>query len=222
MAQEGKEPKDRILEVEASILSSNEEAALRNRDIFQRLGIRAINLISSPGTGKTSLLVETLRELSSHKRCAVIEGDQYTDNDAKRIAETGVQVVQINTQSTCHLDATMVANNLEHLNLQEVDLLFIENVGNLICPAEFDLGEDEKVVLISVTEGEDKPVKYPLIFHLASAVVVTKTDLIPHLRIDIEQLKASIRKLNAKAPILLTTTFEPNGIQSWIDWLINT
>jgi hydrogenase nickel incorporation protein HypB len=116
----------------------------------------------------------------------------------------------------------MVANNLEHLNLQEVDLLFIENVGNLICPAEFDLGEDEKVVLISVTEGEDKPVKYPLIFHLASAVVVTKTDLIPHLRIDIEQLKASIRKLNAKAPILLTTTFEPNGIQSWIDWLINT
>ena len=158
-----------------------------------------LNLISSPGSGKTTLLVETLNLLKEKLRCAVIEGDQQTDNDARRIAETGVPVVQINTGGTCHLDAGMVGRAMESLPLDNVDVLFIENVGNLICPAEFDLGETIKVVVMSITEGEDKPVKYPVIFHLAKLLVLTKTDLLPHLRFDLDLCIRNFRQVNAAA-----------------------
>jgi hydrogenase nickel incorporation protein HypB len=214
--------------VEARILGENDHLAQQNRLEFARRGLCVLNLVSSPGSGKTTLLVETIHALRGRLRCAVIEGDQQTDYDARRIAETGVGVVQVNTGQACHLDAGLVASAAAQLDLSGVDLLVIENVGNLICPAEFDLGEAAKVVFMSVTEGEEKPLKYPLIFYLAEAVVLTKCDLLPALRFNLETCLRNIRQVNPLAPILQTSAYnletlasslpETGGI-SWLGWL---
>lgn len=205
--------------VEARLLGENDRLAADNRQSFTRQGLYTLNLVSSPGSGKTSLLVESIRLLEDRLRWAVIEGDQQTDYDARRIAETGARVVQINTGQACHLDAGLVGGAATRLELGGVDLLVIENVGNLICPAEYDLGEDAKVVVMSVTEGEEKPVKYPLIFHLASAVVLTKCDLLPVLRFDLETCLRNIRQVNPTAPILQTSAYQPETLHGWLDWL---
>jgi hydrogenase nickel incorporation protein HypB len=207
--------------VDKRILSENDRLAADNRAWFISQGIYVVNLISSPGSGKTTLLVETLKALIGRLNCAVIEGDQQTDLDARRIAETGVPVRQINTGQACHLDAAMIKKVVGDLAVKTLDLLFIENVGNLICPAEFDLGEHVKVVLMSVTEGEEKPLKYPLIFHLAGAILITKTDLIPHLRYDSLQAERNIRQVNSKTPILNISAYTHDGLKEWLDWLEN-
>jgi hydrogenase nickel incorporation protein HypB len=202
------------------ILGKNAELAEKNRQVFTHQNIFVLNILSSPGSGKTTLLVETLKMLKPTLRCAVIEGDQQTDNDAKRIAETGVPVVQINTGGTCHLDAGMVSRALEDLPLKDTDILFIENVGNLICPAEFDLGENAKVVLMSITEGEDKPLKYPLVFRLAKIMVLTKMDLLPHLRFDLDACIKNIQQINPLVELVKTSTFSHQGLEQWIDCII--
>ena len=201
-------------------MGENAKLAERNRQLFARRKICVLNIISSPGSGKTTLLVETLNGLKQTLRCAVIEGDQQTDNDARRIAETGVPVVQINTGGTCHLDAGMISRALESLPLAGIDVLFIENVGNLICPAEFDLGENAKIVLMSITEGEEKPVKYPLIFHLAKILVLTKMDLLPHLRFNMDLCIQNYRQVNPVAETLMVSAFSHEGLQQWLDWII--
>ncbi len=211
--------KTETIPVETRILNENDRLAAENRACFGKQGILVVNLISSPGSGKTSLLVETLKALDGRLRCAVIEGDQQTDLDARRIAETGFPVRQVNTGQACHLDAAMIKAAVSELAVAGLDLLFIENVGNLICPAEFDLGENVKVVLMSVTEGEEKPLKYPLIFHLSNAAVITKTDLIPHLKFDLALVEKNIHQINPKAVILRTSTYTGEGLQDWLDWL---
>jgi hydrogenase nickel incorporation protein HypB len=220
MKAERKEIKTPItVMVGTRLLEENDRLAAANRQAFSQRGLCCLNLISSPGSGKTTLLVETIRALEGNLRVAVIEGDQHTDHDARMIASTGAEVVQINTGQACHLDAGMVATAAERLDMEGADLLIIENVGNLICPAEYDLGEDAKVVLMSVTEGEEKPVKYPLIFHLASAVVLTKCDLLPHLRFDMSTCLANIRQVNPQAAILQTSAFQPDGLRDWLAWI---
>lgn len=216
------EPDARTIEtvtVEARILGENDRLAAANRELFARHGLLVVNLVSSPGSGKTTLLVETIGALQGRLRCAVIEGDQHTDCDAQRIAETGAPVVQINTGQACHLDAGLVAAAAGQLDLAAVDVLFIENVGNLICPAAFDLGEDAKVVLMSVTEGEEKPVKYPLIFHLAACTLLTKCDLLPVLRFNLSACLENLRKITPNAPVFQTSAYEPDTLAGWLDWL---
>lgn len=168
-----------------NVLEANEKMAAHVRRLLSDKGILTLNLISSPGAGKTTLLERTLRDLAGEFRMAVVEGDLQTDNDARRVAATGAQAVQINTDGGCHLDSNMVLTALESLNLDGVDILFIENVGNLVCPVEFDCGEDAKVALLSVTEGDDKPEKYPLLFNLAKAMVLNKIDLLPYVDFDL-------------------------------------
>jgi hydrogenase nickel incorporation protein HypB len=209
----------RVITLEENILGENERIALQNRAFLQERGICCLNLLSSPGSGKTTLLVETLKELMDEINCAVIEGDQQTSNDAKRIAETEVPVIQINTQQACHLDAFHVRRAMEALPLEKVQLLFIENVGNLICPATFDLGETEKVAIMSITEGEDKPIKYPLPFHLANLLVLTKMDLLPHLRFDLELCKGYARQINPNLQILSTSAYTHLGFDDWLRYL---
>ncbi|MBN2676587.1 MAG: hydrogenase nickel incorporation protein HypB [Anaerolineaceae bacterium] len=216
----GKSTKTQTIPVKTRILSENDRLAAENRAWFVKQGIFVVNLISSPGSGKTTLLVDTLNALKGKQHCAVIEGDQQTSLDANRIAETGFPVRQVNTGRACHLDASMIKNAVSELAVTGLDILFIENVGNLICPAEFDLGEHCKVVLMSVTEGEDKPLKYPVIFHLSRAVVMTKMDLIPHLRYDPLLAEKNIRKINPQAVILRTSTYTSDGLQDWLDWLV--
>ncbi|HZW02824.1 MAG TPA: hydrogenase nickel incorporation protein HypB [Anaerolineaceae bacterium] len=205
--------------VEARILGENDRLAAANRARFTTQGLFVVNLISSPGAGKTTLLVETLCALAGRLHCAVIEGDQQTDCDARRIAETGAPVVQINTGQACHLDAGLVTAAADQLDLAGVDLLFIENVGNLICPAEFDLGEDAKAVLMSVTEGEEKPVKYPLIFHLAACTLLTKCDLLPVLRFNLPACEENLRKVSPSAPVFHTSAYQPESLADWLAWL---
>ncbi len=209
----------RVITLEQNVLEANDLTAAKNRAIFQQKGIYVLNLISSPGSGKTSLLVETLRRLKGELRCAVIEGDLQTSHDAMRISETQAPVVQINTRGGCHLNAAQVSSALNDLPLDEVDLIFIENVGNLVCPSSFDLGEDEKVVIMSITEGEDKPVKYPLAFNLAHLLVLTKTDLLPHLRFDLALCKEYARRVNPAIQILETSVYDETGLDAWLDAL---
>ena len=169
-----------------NVLEANGKLAASLKDQFAKHGILALNLISSPGAGKTSLLERTLTDLASEFRMAVIEGDLQTDNDARRVAATGAKAVQINTDGGCHLDSNLVMEALGAFDLNEIDILFIENVGNLVCPVEFDCGEDAKIALLSVTEGDDKPEKYPLLFNRASAMVLNKIDLLPYVDFDVE------------------------------------
>ncbi|MFG1278099.1 hydrogenase nickel incorporation protein HypB [Xanthobacter autotrophicus] len=209
----------RMVEIETSILAKNDDYAARNRARFEAAGLLALNLLSGPGAGKTTLLVETLKALAGRLPTAVIEGDQQTDNDAARIRAAGAPAVQINTGKGCHLDAHMVGHAVEKLPLPPGGVLFIENVGNLVCPAAFDLGETKRVTLISVAEGDDKPLKYPDIFEGADLVLITKADLAPHVDADMAQLEANIRRVNPRADILRVSARGEVGLSRWISWL---
>ena len=205
--------------IETDILAKNDRLAAANRRLFAARGIFALNLVSSPGAGKTTLLERTLRDLHGKIRPAVIEGDLQTDNDARRIAATGVPVQQINTGAGCHLDAHMVGHAMEELPLADIDLLFIENVGNLVCPAAFDLGEAHKVVVLSVTEGEDKPLKYPQMFHAADIMLLNKVDLLPYLDFDLEKCLAMARRVSPGIRIFQLSAKSGAGMAEWYAWL---
>ena len=207
--------------IEEDILGKNNRLAGFNRAMFKKKGIFVLNLVSSPGSGKTTLLERTLRDLSHKLRCAVIEGDQQTDNDARRIAATGVPVRQINTGAGCHLDAHMIMHGTESFDLDNLDLLLIENVGNLVCPAAFDLGEHHKVVVLSVTEGEDKPLKYPQMFHNSTVMLLNKTDLLPHTDFDVAKCKEYARTVNPGIIIFELSAKSGEGMEEWYQWLCN-
>ncbi len=208
-----------VLSVREKVLSRNEELATRNRAWLAERGVTAINLISAPGTGKTYLLERTLERLQGRIGCAVITGDQQTDNDAKRLEGKGAPVRQIETQSACHLEAQRVGDLFEEVIGDDTKLLFIENVGNLVCPTAFDLGEHFKVALLSVTEGEDKPVKYPSLFSLAPVAVVTKTDLLPHLDFNMEACRENLRKIHPGMFVFELSAKAGDGMDEWIEYL---
>ncbi|MEP9349785.1 hydrogenase nickel incorporation protein HypB [Xanthobacter sp. KR7-225] len=209
----------RMVEIETSILAKNEALAAKNRARLAEGGVFALNILSGPGAGKTTLLVETLKALAGRLPCAVIEGDQQTDNDARRIRETGTPAVQINTGKGCHLDAHMVGHAIDKLPLPAGGVLFIENVGNLVCPADFDLGETHRVTLVSVTEGDDKPLKYPDIFESADLVLITKRDLAPYVDSNPEVLARNIARINPHAAILEVSARQDGGLAPWLAWL---
>lgn len=212
------------IHVVTRILQANDRVAEENRKRFTSAHVRAINLISSPGAGKTSLLEATLSRLRGQKKAAVIVGDIATTRDAERIAPSGVPVVQIMTEAfggSCHLEASTIRQALDQIELTGLDLLFIENVGNLVCPAEFDLGEQAKVAILSVTEGEDKPLKYPLAFRVADLVLLSKVDLVPHLRIDMDKLREHVRRVNPKARVIELSVETGAGMDDWMAWVMN-
>ena len=205
--------------IETDILAKNNRMAMGNRALFRSKGLFVLNLVSSPGSGKTTILERTLRDMAGTCRSAVIEGDQQTDNDAVRIAATGVPVKQINTGAGCHLDAHMVLHATEGFDLDNLDLLLIENVGNLVCPASFDLGEHHKVVVLSVTEGEDKPLKYPQMFHAADIMLLNKVDLLPYLDFDLESCKEMARRVSPGIQIFEVSSRTGEGMDAWYSWL---
>ena len=209
----------RMVQIEQNILAKNNQYAHENRRYFREHGLLALNLVSSPGSGKTTLLTETIMRLKDDISIAVIEGDQQTTRDAERIQATGVQALQINTGKGCHLDAHRVGHALETLNLADHSLLFIENVGNLVCPSAFDLGEAHKVVILSVTEGEDKPLKYPDMFHAADLMILNKIDLLPYLDFDLDQCIQYAKQVNPKIKILSLSAKTGAGMEAWLQWL---
>ncbi|MDB5277494.1 MAG: hypB [Ferruginibacter sp.] len=209
----------KVVDVEQDILHENNLLAERNRGYFDAKNILALNLVSSPGSGKTSLLEKTLTDLKGDLNFAVIEGDQQTTNDADRIHATGTKVVQINTGKGCHLDAHMVLHAVQGMKPVQDSVLFIENVGNLVCPAMFDLGEKERVVIISVTEGDDKPLKYPDMFHSSTLCIINKTDLLPYVPFDIEKVKANAKKINPALEIIELSCTSGEGLTTWYNWL---
>ena len=209
----------RMLEVEIDVLDKNNQIALRNRARFAAHSQLVLNLVSSPGSGKTTLLTETLIHLKDRVSCAVIEGDQQTVNDAARIRATGTPAIQVNTGKGCHLDAQMIADAAPRLPLEDNGILFIENVGNLVCPASFDLGERHKVAVLSVTEGEDKPLKYPHMFAAASVMLLNKVDLLPYLHFDVEKCIASAREVNPNIEIIPISATSGEGMDTWLNWL---
>ena len=209
-----------VIEIEKDVLERNDLLAERNRGYFEGRGIYCINMMSSPGAGKTTLLENTIARLKEKIAITVIEGDQQTDNDARRIAAQNVPVFQINTGTGCHLEADAVNHALKRLNPKPNSLLFIENVGNLICPGMFDLGETTRVVITSVTEGDDKPLKYPHMFQSAELCLINKTDLLPHLRSDIKELRANLLKVNPRQKILEVSALENTGLDAWCAWLL--
>ena len=205
--------------LEESVLAKNDRIASENRLWFKQNGIRVLNLISSPGSGKTLLLEKTISRLASDLKMVILNGDQEHDFDAVRLKSAGAEVLQLNTASSCHLDAGMISRELGYFVRPEPQILVIENVGNLVCPAAFDLGETLKVALLSTTEGEDKPSKYPLLFHEAGLIVLTKMDLVPHLDWSLELCEEHIRKVNSSAPILRVSAKTGEGLEAWIDFL---
>lgn len=207
-----------LLKVEQDILGKNNAIAAHNRAHFRSHGILALNLVSSPGAGKTTLLVDTLQRLSGELTMAVIEGDQETSADADRIRATGVPALQVNTGRGCHLDAEMVDTAFRRLHFHD-GVLFIENVGNLVCPAGFDLGEAHKVVIASVTEGEDKPLKYPNLFAASSLMLVSKVDLLPHLEFDVDALIANARRVNPGIAVIQVSARTGEGVERWLQWI---
>jgi hydrogenase nickel incorporation protein HypB len=209
----------RTLTIERNLLDKNDDLAGRNRGWLTAHGMSALNLMSSPGAGKTSLLERTIKESGVGRSMCVIEGDQETVFDAERIRATGASVVQINTGAGCHLDADMLWHGLDTLDPPDGSLLFIENVGNLVCPALFDLGESAKVVIISVTEGDDKPLKYPHMFAAADLVVINKTDLLPYVDFDIERCADGARSLTPHVPVLPLSVRNGDGLLAWYEWL---
>jgi len=210
---------ERIVRIERDILSKNDALAAANRARLAELGVFALNLVSSPGSGKTSLLVRAITDLAGKIPVAVIEGDQQTSNDAARIRATGVAAIQINTGKGCHLDAHMVGHALDDLPLAAGGVLFIENVGNLVCPAAFDLGEAHKVVVLSVTEGEDKPLKYPDMFAAADLMLVNKSDLLPHLDFDVAACVANALRVNPRLKSLVVSARTGEGLDAFLDWV---
>ncbi|MGE5478763.1 MAG: hydrogenase nickel incorporation protein HypB [Bacteroidales bacterium] len=209
----------RIIQIEQDILGKNDSLAARNRAFLADRGVFALNLVSSPGSGKTTLLCRTIEALAGKYAVAVIEGDQQTSNDADRIRATGAPAVQVNTGKGCHLDADMVARACERLNPADDSVLFIENVGNLVCPAAFDLGEAHKVAILSVTEGEDKPLKYPDMFAAADLMILTKVDLLPHLDFDVAACVANARKVNPDMAVLQLSARSGEGMDQWLAWI---
>jgi hydrogenase nickel incorporation protein HypB len=210
----------RTLEIRRSILENNERMAERNRGFFHARRLLVLNVLSSPGSGKTTLLTETIRILEPEIKCGVIVGDLATDNDARRLGETGAPVVQITTGTVCHLEAEMVGRAVDQLDLTGLNLLIIENVGNLVCPASYDLGEHLRVVLVSVTEGEDKPLKYPPVFQSADVVVVSKTDLSEACGFSRETLLTNLRRVAARARVFELSARSGQGMKDWKDYLV--
>jgi hydrogenase nickel incorporation protein HypB len=209
--------------IELNLLHANQEGADHNRKHFDEWGITCLNIMSSPGAGKTVLLEQTLKALKDQLNIAVIEGDMTTELDADRLRKYNVPVIPINTGRSCHLDSKMVAGGIHILEHQyqpkNIDLVLVENVGNLVCPAEFEVGEHAKVALLSVTEGEDKPLKYPVMFQQADCLLITKTDLAPYLDIDLERIKANVRQMNPQVTIIPISAKTREGLQTWLDWL---
>ncbi len=207
------------LKVVSRILDANEKIAQDNRRVFDQNRVFVINLMSSPGAGKTTLLEQTIRSLKDRVRIAVIEGDITGTDDAQRIDALGVPVVQINTEGGCHLDASMVQEAMNDLPIGDIDLLFVENVGNLVCPAEFYIGEDIKAMVLSITEGHDKPLKYPMMFRQSRAAVVNKIDLKAHLDVDIDKIRRDILTLNPTISLFETSCKTGEGIAAWTEWI---
>lgn len=203
-----------------NILGVNDEIAAQNRKMFAARGVVVMNLMGSPGSGKTTLLEQTLTRLADKIQIAVIEGDLFTAKDAERIERAGVDVIQINTAGGCHLDAPMIQKACASLDLDAVDLLIVENVGNLVCPAEFDIGETFKAVVLSITEGDDKPLKYPLIFKESAAVVLNKTDLLPFTNFDLHSAQRDLTTLHPSIKIFETSCTNGAGLDEWAAWLL--
>ena len=212
---------ENLIEIEQDILSKNDAYAHANRQRLADHSQLALNLVSSPGAGKTTLLVKTLNLLHRARPLGVVEGDQATANDADRIRETGVPAIQINTGRGCHLDAHMVGHALKDLALQEGGVIFIENVGNLVCPAAFDLGEAFKVVILSVTEGDDKPLKYPDMFAAADLMILSKIDLLPHVDFDADKAVERALRINPELEVIKISARDGTGVQAWCDWIEN-
>ncbi|RIV47237.1 hydrogenase nickel incorporation protein HypB [Flagellimonas pelagia] len=208
-----------VLEVERDILQQNEIMAARNRGYFDAKGIFALNLVSSPGSGKTSLLERTLKDMKDKISFYVIEGDQQTLNDANRIAALDVPVLQINTGKGCHLESDMVHDAVKQLNIANDSVLMIENVGNLVCPSMFNLGEHKRVVIVSTTEGDDKPIKYPDMFHTSDICIINKIDLAPYLDTNIEELKKNARQVNPSLVFFEVSATKGTGMEQWYEWL---
>jgi len=206
-----------------NLLHTNQIGAEHNREHFDEWGIVCLNIMSGPGAGKTALLEKTLLGLSDRLKIAVIEGDMTTELDADRLRSSGVPVIAINTGRACHLDSQMVAGGIhqltQQLNPNQLDLVLVENVGNLVCPAEFEVGEHAKVALLSVTEGEDKPLKYPIMFQEADCLLISKIDLVPYLEIDVERMEANIRQINSTAKILKISAKTGQGLEDWFNWI---
>ena len=208
------------IKVLKDILNANEQIAERNRQLLDSHNVFAVNLMASPGAGKTSLILETIKRLKGKTRIGVIEGDISSSLDAEAIGKEGVPVIQINTGGECHLDANMLSSALSNVPLPDIELLLIENVGNLVCPAEFILGEHKKVLVSSTPEGDDKPFKYPLMFDIADAVLINKVDLLPYLKFDAGAFSQAIRGINEKAEIFQISCVTGQGIQEWVSWLL--
>jgi hydrogenase nickel incorporation protein HypB len=209
----------RMVKIERDILSKNDSYANENRGYLAAHGIFALNLVSSPGSGKTTLLVKTIVALNNELKLAVIEGDQQTDNDAARIRATGASALQINTGKGCHLDAYMVGRAMEQMKLEDDSLLLIENVGNLVCPASFDLGEAHKVAILSVTEGEDKPLKYPDMFRASDLMLLNKCDLLPYLTFDANLAIENARRVNPNIQVIRISATSGEGMEEWLTWI---
>lgn len=207
--------------LQKSVLEKNDTLAEQNRSWFVSKNILALNLVSSPGSGKTTLLVRTLRDLMPEYEVSVVEGDQETLNDAKRIKETGCPVVQVNTGTGCHLEADMLAKGIQQIQPSTNSLVFIENVGNLVCPALFDLGEFAKVAILSVTEGEDKPLKYPHMFKASDVMIISKVDLLPYLDFDVELCARNAKSINPNIQVILLSATSGEGLDQWYQWIVN-
>ncbi|MEK7263404.1 MAG: hydrogenase nickel incorporation protein HypB [Bacteroidota bacterium] len=208
-----------VITIERKILKKNDEVAEYNRKLFKEKNIFVLNFVSSPGSGKTSILEKTLEKLNGSLSIAVIEGDVQTDLDAQRVAKYNIPVVQIVTRGGCHLEANLIADALKNISLENIQLLIIENVGNLVCPANYDLGEDAKVVVISTTEGDDKPLKYPNMFRNSSVLIINKIDLLPYVNCNIETLKNNALQINPKLKVFETSCTTNDGIEQWLTWL---
>ncbi len=208
-----------VVTIERKVLQKNDELAQENRELFARNGTYVINLVSSPGSGKTSLLEKTLAQLKDRIKIAVVEGDVQTDLDAQRVAKFDVPVVQIVTNGGCHLEAKLVQDALSTLRLEGLDLLVIENVGNLVCPAGYDLGEAIKIVVASTTEGDDKPLKYPAMFRNASVLIINKIDLVPYVNCNLAELRENALQINPHLTVFETSCTTGAGIKEWSDWL---
>jgi len=208
------------INMESNLLGANDLLARRNRALFADKGLLVINLMSSPGSGKTTILERTIEFMDGRLKMGVIEGDLYTDQDALRIEKKGVEVIQINTEGACHLDAGMVGTAFNQLPSTDLDMVFIENVGNLVCPAEFDLGEDFKAVVLSTAEGNDKPLKYPLIFHQARAILLNKIDLLPYTDFNLDRFREDLARINPSATVFMVSGRTGEGIENWYLWLL--
>lgn len=210
-----------VITVERKVLEKNDQVAEANRKDFKERNLFSINLLSSPGSGKTSLVEKTVEALKGKLKIGVIEGDVQTSLDAERVGKFDVPVVQIVTNGACHLEANLVRDSFSQIKDEDLELLIIENVGNLVCPASYDLGEDDKVVLLSTTEGDDKPLKYPAMFRRSSVLVINKTDLVPYVDCNLDELKENALKINPDLTIFETSCRTGEGIDKWCDWLIS-